>query len=57
MTNAQPVATADRIHAIDIIRGFALFGVLWMNLFEHVGLVMPYNALDHLPSASVDRNG
>jgi uncharacterized protein len=55
MTNAQPVATADRIHAIDIIRGFALFGVLWMNLFEHVGLVMPYNALDHLPSASVDR--
>lgn len=54
MNQMQPVATSDRIQAIDIIRGFALFGVLWMNLFEQLGLVMPYDALDHLPSAPVD---
>lgn len=55
MTNAQPMAAVERIEAIDIIRGFALFGVLWMNLYEQVGLVMPYGALDHLPTAQLDR--
>ncbi|WP_217343242.1 DUF418 domain-containing protein [Rhodanobacter sp. C01] len=29
---AQPITVADRIHAIDILRGIALFGVLAVNL-------------------------
>ena len=29
---ARPIAAGDRIHALDIIRGFALLGVLQMNL-------------------------
>jgi uncharacterized protein len=36
-----PVAGRARIGALDMIRGFALFGVLWMNLFEHAGFVIP----------------
>lgn len=54
MQAPQPIAVGDRIAAIDIIRGFALFGVLWMNLYEHRGLMMPYDALDHLPTARLD---
>lgn len=50
-----PVGLGERIAAIDIIRGFALFGVLWMNLHEHLGLAMPYDALDHLPTATLDK--
>lgn len=30
----QPVAVTDRIHAVDILRGIALFGVLAVNLVE-----------------------
>lgn len=55
MGTAQPVAASERIHAIDIIRGFALFGVLWMNLYEHRGLVFPYDALDDLATAALDQ--
>jgi len=54
MQAPQPIAVGDRIAAIDIIRGFALFGVLWMNLYEHRGLMMPYDALDDLPTAPLD---
>lgn len=54
MNTVSPIATGDRIEAIDVIRGFALFGVLWMNLFEHRGLVVPYDSLDHLPTAKFD---
>lgn len=49
-----PVSAGERIAALDIIRGFALFGVLWMNLFEHRGLNMPVDALDNLPTAPFD---
>lgn len=52
---AAPVALGERIAAIDIIRGFALFGVLWMNLHEHLGLSMPYDALNGLPTAPLDK--
>lgn len=54
-TGARPVATGERIAAIDIIRGFALFGVLWMNLDENRGLNMPIDALDHLWTSGLDR--
>lgn len=54
-SGAAPVNLGERIAAIDIIRGFALFGVLWMNLHEHRGLAMPYGALDHLPTAWIDK--
>ena len=30
--STQPVATADRIKSIDAIRGFALLGILMMNI-------------------------
>ncbi|MGA0557307.1 DUF418 domain-containing protein [Larkinella sp. VNQ87] len=36
---AQPVAKADRIQTIDLIRGFALLGILMMNI--------PYFGLSH----------
>lgn len=55
MASSNPIAAGDRIEVIDIIRGFALFGVLWMNLFEHVGFIMPDDALDHLPTAQIDK--
>ncbi|MBX3690441.1 DUF418 domain-containing protein [Dokdonella sp.] len=56
LCGAQPVSGAERIVVIDIIRGFALFGVLWMNLFENLGLNMPMDALDNLPTAQWDRH-
>ncbi|GAB3914991.1 DUF418 domain-containing protein [Larkinella knui] len=36
---AQPVAKADRIQTVDVIRGFALLGILMMNI--------PYFGLSH----------
>ncbi|MBE5073038.1 DUF418 domain-containing protein [Erythrobacteraceae bacterium E2-1 Yellow Sea] len=55
MASGSPIAAGDRIEVIDAIRGFALFGVLWMNLYEHVGLILPEDALDHLPTAQIDK--
>lgn len=54
MESARPMASGERIEAIDVIRGFALFGVLWMNLFEHRGLTMPWDSLNDLPTAKWD---
>jgi uncharacterized protein len=33
----DPVAPEKRIDSLDILRGFALLGVLWMNVPQHVG--------------------
>src|SRR5512136_2001307 len=33
----DPVAPEERLDSLDILRGFALFGVLWVNMPEHVG--------------------
>ena len=32
-----PVAPEDRVATLDILRGFAMFGVLWMNLHGWYG--------------------
>jgi uncharacterized protein len=32
-----PTTPNQRIDSLDILRGFALFGILWMNMPEHVG--------------------
>jgi uncharacterized protein len=36
-----PVSAGSRISQLDVIRGFALFGVLWINLYEHTGIAIP----------------
>ena len=36
-TAFEPVAPEKRIDSLDILRGFALLGVLWMNVPQHVG--------------------
>jgi uncharacterized protein len=54
MNAAAPVARKDRISEIDVIRGFALFGVLWVNLLQHTDLAIPQEQLAALPTAPVD---
>ena len=49
-----PTDRADRIHDIDVIRGFALFGVAWMNLFETTRALMPAATAASLPLAPLD---
>ena len=44
----------ERIQEIDIIRGFALFGVLWLNLVAHGHNLVPSGTFDDLPSAPLD---
>jgi len=54
MTDASPIDTAERVLEIDIIRGFALFGVLWLNLVTQSYMFVPDGLLDDLPTASID---
>lgn len=54
MSNATPIGTAERIQEIDIIRGFALFGVLWINLVTQSYTLAPSGTFDNLPTASLD---
>lgn len=49
-----PVDVGDRISELDIIRGFALFGVLWMNLYEHADLVVPADKIIRLAPDAVE---
>jgi len=51
---AGPVGRQERISEIDIIRGFALFGVLWMNVLGHAFLAIPNEHLNALPTARID---
>ena len=46
MFDLAPVAPNERIHALDLLRGFAMFGVLWSNLNDHYGTRAPATALD-----------
>lgn len=45
---ALPTAQGDRIGEVDIIRGFALFGVLWMNVFGMGGFLVPEDKIHGL---------
>ncbi len=38
---AGPIGSTDRVGSMDVLRGFALFGVLWMNI---VGFAYPFGA-------------
>lgn len=42
----RPVAAEERIHALDLLRGWAMFGVLWSNLNDHYGVRDPGNGPD-----------
>ena len=55
ITSPSPIDDGRRIQAIDVVRGFALFGVVWMNLFESTTRMVPPPILAALPTAPVDR--
>lgn len=55
MSVSAPIGTHERIGELDIIRGFALFGVLWANLFSHAEMAIPGEVIASLPTASIDR--
>lgn len=42
----EPVAPPERIHALDLLRGWAMFGVLWSNLNDWYGTADPTTSLD-----------
>jgi len=41
-----PIAPQERIQTLDVLRGFAMFGVLWSNLNTGYGVTAPESALD-----------
>ena len=50
-----PVSGSERLGELDIIRGVALLGVLWMNLAAHGELALPVGHLATLPTYPADR--
>ena len=51
-----PVASRDRYEIVDIIRGFALFGVLLANMFwSSQWLALTTEQRNALPTAAIDR--
>lgn len=53
-TNAGP-AVDDRSPELDVIRGFALFGVMLINLYGHHEFAIPAEVLGGLSTAPIDR--
>ena len=55
---AQPVGLGERMDVLDVIRGFAVFGILLMNIVPFSGTLM-FNLGDaaSLPGARFDRAG
>jgi uncharacterized protein len=53
-TAAAPISRKERIPELDIIRGFALFGVLWGNLLLHSWYAIPEAQLEALATARFD---
>jgi uncharacterized protein len=54
VSEAAPVPSAQRIAAVDVVRGLALFGVLLINLLWHADIVIPGRVLARLPTADID---
>ncbi|MGB9099722.1 MAG: DUF418 domain-containing protein, partial [Stenotrophomonas indicatrix] len=54
--NLAPIAVAERIEAMDVLRGFALLGILLMNLEGFVGPVMASGTGLDPKLAGMDRN-
>jgi uncharacterized protein len=56
-TSLQPVKAKDRIVFLDILRGFALFGILFANLLTWSGLkYLPIGDIIDLGNIDVDRS-
>lgn len=53
-SGAAPISAAERIGEVDIIRGFALFGVLWMNLYAHPRGLFPSEKYEGLATSVLD---
>ena len=45
-TGYEPIAPKDRILLIDLLRGLAMFGVLWSNLNDWYGPDDPHNTIE-----------
>jgi uncharacterized protein len=54
MSSPAPISASERIQEIDIIRGFALFGVLWLNLVAQSHTLAPDGVFDDLATAPLD---
>ncbi len=52
--STAPVGATERLDEIDVVRGFALFGVLWMNLYAHPRGLFPAEKYEGLPTAGFD---
>ena len=37
MSNVKPTTASERLQVIDALRGFALFGILFANLYSFIG--------------------
>jgi uncharacterized protein len=48
----EPVAPSERIHALDLLRGWAMFGVLWSNLNDWYGTIDETTRFDRILSFS-----
>src|SRR5215475_5659050 len=51
-TTLEPVAPSERIQALDLLRGWAMFGVLWSNLNDLYGTTDPTTRFDRILSFS-----
>lgn len=49
-----PTAGNERIGELDIIRGFALFGVLWMNMYGYTEYIVTAGPMVHLWGEALD---
>lgn len=54
MSEGAPVPAGQRIAAVDVVRGLALFGVLLINLLWHADIAIPGRVLERLPTADID---
>jgi uncharacterized protein len=46
-TTLEPVAPGERIGGLDLLRGWAMFGVMWSNLSDWYYTTKPVTRLDH----------